>query len=609
MIRSFAIRSITRGHAAGLGILALMLGIASPALPQDPSQPGDPQAVAEPHAVPRGETRPAFVLPDVVVEGEDLSQLTGGLRLLELEVPNVSPQQKPLLVTPRSTGYRRRTIVSFRPELPPAAAAVRLRGLLRVAAEQGPGGSASLAYLPEAARPGLLWCDLRGWTKRVADHEQLEGSAGWFSAAPADDPHWRLGLAMRGLTRRWEPGPADSALRVLQASGFVEGRAHLLGGPAVVGLGLEAADARASWSDPAGGRSDEALSGRWAVADLGVTTGGSTRDLRRPRTSLAVDVRGGVIFAESPEQSQDAHPECRGHIAWRIPLNNGRVDLGLGGGGTRDEYLFGPHLVHHWRWQDNQLQMHVTVGPEVTYARELLLPGGGLPSYVTAARYAPKLTYGGLPAAMRRPGDVPGLAVVDPQLPPQRAWPRVAFELLVRREFGYLQAKASVAELKDPLSWRRVSSPSAPSGAVYRTASLADRWLTRLEAQGYWRFGKGSELRVAYAWTHDAEHASGQALLFVPEHELFAALDVQTGRILWGAGLHCRDKVSAGDGAPELDAFFALSGSVGWRFANGRLMLIAENLLNEEIVHYPGEGLGERWLRLAWEQSFHHSVP
>ncbi|MCK4306078.1 MAG: hypothetical protein KAY24_17695 [Candidatus Eisenbacteria sp.] len=576
-------------------------------------------ADSEPSPTAPREMRPAFVLPDVVVEGEDLSCLAGGTRLLEMELPGVKPRQEPLLVEPGPTGYRMRPSMPFQITRPPEARSPWARGLVRTTLESGPGGSASLAWLPWPNRPGLLWCDMAFWKDRLPDCDHQEGAVGWLSSGPVADPHARIGFGLRTARNRWDDprssrANADSSVRFVQVEGFWERMSQPYWLPAVISLRAAGGQVRTSWLEEitGGDGATRTETGSWIGAEMGMATRGSLSDLNalsRSRSRLESDLNIGVVRKTS-ERAPDStcnRLRGRGNLGWSFGCGSGRLGLGVGVGGEGHDWMVGPLLMYGARWQESGILLRAEVNPQTSYAEEMLAPGGVLASCVTSALYNCGTERGVVPEVMHRNVQLPGLARINPLLAPQRAWLHVSSELLLQRDDGWMRCKLTAADLRSPLSWQRL--PSAARFGVYETVNVKDRWLVRFESEGHWQIGPGIAGRMAYAWTHETEVSSDQPLLFLPAHELVSSLDGRLGSFLWGAGLHVRSRVAAGQGAEDLETILALSASVGWSLASMRVLLIGENLMDEEILYRPGDGVDGRWVRIALEYACSHSVP
>lgn len=646
------------------GGIGLGVSRADPAQEQQPadSQPSHPaqaDSIAASHSgedsLPAGdrgstlgeqaEERPAFMLPDIVVEGEDLSRLSGGIRLLELEIPGVKPGQEPLLVEPGPTRYRRRLAAPFQVVLPAIECSPLPRALLRVSAEKGPGGSVSLALPPSPAGPRLLWCDLSGWNNRIPDRDRMEAAIGCLLANAPGDPQTRIGFGVRAALDGWDENSADDGEQIQLYTGlFWERRKHVLGLPMVVG-----ARARGGWVStkavglgsgsslacmrPAYWTMPSEIKARWAGAEIGIATFGTLRDLKNlpaarrtagardeiPCSRAEIDLTVGIVGQRNPCDISDTSLRCRGHLGGSRTLGPGRIALGVAGGYGQDHGSLGPWVVYNAFWQESAVHLRTEIAPRILFAEEMLctdamlIPGAQHPTderFSRGHRFALEdggFKRGALPGMTRKGARLPTPAVVNPLLPPQRAWPRASGELLLQRDGGWVRLKARAEKLQNPLDWRQL--PSASRTDVYETVVRLDRWLTRLDTEAHWWVASTLEAQAAYRWTHDAGSSSEDALLFLPEHEFISSLVGHVGKLLWGLGLHLRSGTSAGDEAESLDGFLALCGSFGWSFDSARIFLVCENLLNDEIVYIPGDGEDGLWLRLVWEYSFFHQVP
>jgi len=551
--------------------------------------------------------RPSFLLPDLIVEGEDLSRFTGGMRDLEVAMPGVAPRQKPLLVGPEETSYRRRASLPATLTLPPPHVPHLTRGLLHVSLDASPGGEASLACLPSIGAPHFLWCDVEGWTDRLPDRDHLQGAGGWIWAPPGSDPSTRLAVRAHLARDRWgdRPSPFSDSTRAtgehrwLNAAATAEQRTTALGTPWVIRLRARGGEAQAAWEEPVTGGQvlRQEATGRWISADLGFRSVGSDE-----RSRPEVDAWAGVAGRESPADSNDTVLRWNGHLGFSHVFARGRLGLGIAGGGDDETDAIGPWIT----WQRSGWRMEIA--PRVTFSEEMFEgrpgPGDG-PVPESPGIFATRKAVSGYdPVTPRRYGRrFPTPSGFDPRLPPQRAWPRVASQLLVQGEAGWVRLDAEAAELKGVISWS-----SGRDG--YVLANQGEGWIYGAGAELLWRPGGGVEAHLAYTHTEwDAGDDAPDELTFLPRNELSAALRKRFGSLLAGLRLHWRGSVSAGEGMDPMERFVAVSATIGWSLPNARLIIVGENLSGEEVLYRPGDGCDDAWVRLVWEHTFSSPAP
>jgi hypothetical protein len=204
--------------------------------------------------------------------------------------------------------------------------------------------------------------------------------------------------------------------------------------------------------------------------------------------------------------------------------------------------------------------------------------------------------------------EVSSPSIIDPVLPPQKAWPRVACSLLRKQGRAELELEVEIAKLRDPFDWRAVPGTCAP--VLYATASSPPRWLALLGANVDWPVTGGVDIHLRYRWSQETAAGHGsRALLFFPEHEITSAIEMQAGMFLWRLSAHGRSRSEAGGDQDPTRAFLSCAGTFGVRFGNTRVSLVVENLLNEEIEYRPDETFAGRWFGIEWNHTFVESVP
>ncbi len=598
-----------------------------------PAQPAPAQAAAADSAgagargAP-GVRRPSFMLPDVVVQGEDLSRFTGGVRRLEVGIPGVMPQQRPVPVEPGPIAY----VPSW--ETPYAVLGPRLeegrpvRGLMRAAAASFGGGQLGCAWLPDVRGPLLLWSDLEGWDEQRPGVRRWSGRAGLIGAQPPLDPAQRLGLGLGTSGATWKSQRAASGARPVDggrqhwagAHGLWQRRARILGQPGVMALRGRIGQLRTSWDQPAG---DVDRTGRWAVAELSYS---APSDGEGSRPVMAA--RAGLARLRSPEREAAARARGELRLGLMRALAWGRVSAGAALAGDEEDRLLAPWLAVVWGGGRGAPLVRIEAAPQVVYAdevllgRETLMPGGAdFPGHLvhrleTLGADGLDLDLADRPGAERAGAGarLPRAAVGDPLLRGQTAWPRVLGEVLLRAGDGYLRLTAAACKLERPLGWAAVDSIERAAGGTvgagaHRLATLADRGVFGCQFESGWRLARDLALRARYAWTHDERRATSRALPFVPAHEGFIALSGDLGRLSWEGAAHLRDQAPAGAGRPRLDAFVNVTASAGWSFGASRVLVTIENLARDDIELRPGLGARERWIAVAWEQALSGGVP
>ncbi len=579
---------------------------------------------------PGGETRPTFLLPDVVVEGEDQSQLAGGMRFLDVEIPGVGPTEVPMAVEPGPTDYRRRYTLPFGFKLPPPHTTTLPQGLLRITGAGDPSAKVSGVYLPASASAQMLWIDLGAWRDRLPGRNHRHGSVGALLATPGAQPDTRVTVELRALRDSWgEDGrdtwSTDASHALFFARAVWEQRVRLWGLRSALGVRARGGRLATTWSqtnyDVAPTYSDQ--SSGWGGVELQLVEEGSDWSPRRfdrdAGTGPDVDLLVGVMNLADPWGGSETVLRWKGHVGLERGFGFGQLRLGLAGGGEGETHTLAPYLALQRAWRDRGLLLRAELAPRVSFAsdiicrpdvrlppessseREVLFHGEGISRLGAIERYD---RHAAVEAEDTR---LPTPTLFNPRLPAERAWPGLLTELVLLREHGWLHVTADLSELRDPLSWHRVDGTTG--APPYASASLETRWMAHIGLEGSGTLTRETYARLAYVWTYDEKSDSRQALLFVPEHELHASVHGRFGSFLWGTGLHARAREPAGDGAPAYGSFAALSAFVGWSFGNSDLGLTVENLFGSEITYRPGDGLTDPRVSVSWEHTFLRTVP
>jgi len=593
--------------------------------------------------------RPSFMLPDVVVQGEDLARFTGGVRQLEIGVPGVVPQQRPVQVDPAPSAYFPSWETPFNVLGPQRRERRAVRGLTRVMAASASGGQAGFALLPDPRGPIMLWGDLEGWDDAWPGVQRWAGRAGLIAAHPSLHPRQRLGVGLGTSGVAWASQRATLGRGAVAGGrqqwagghGLWQRQARLLGLPGVMALRGRIGQLHTAWDQPAG---DVHRTGRWVVGELAYTTPGASgqppnlcgqtlvpfgsASRGAQGTHPVVEVRGGLAHLRSPARRAETGARGAARLGLSHGLSVGRISAGAALAGDEDDHVVAPWLALATCGERGTPVVRIEVAPRVVYAdevllgREALMPGGAdFPTHLTGRLET--LAVDGLdldrvdrPGAARAGGGarLPRGALAEMRLRAQTAWPRVLGELLLRGGAGYLRLTAALAELECPLAWIPVDSVALAAGAVagagaYRLAEFPDRRVFDFLAESGWRLTRGLELRARYAWTHDEKHDTPQALPFVAEQEGFVALGGSLGRWSWEGAAHLRGAAPAGAGRPRLESFANVSASLGWSFGSARLLLRAENLRDEPIELRPGLGARSPWVEIAWEHVLTRGVP
>ena len=589
--------------------------------------------------------RPSFLLPDIVVEGEDLSHMGGGIRLLETSVPSVRPQQEPQLVSPGPSEYIHRSRSPLLVRLPGHARSARWRGFLHAEGASAPGGDLSGVLLPGSGGNQLLWGRAMAIRDRLPNARRMLGSLGWIVQDSPILPRTRLSVGA-DLQLDLTPGPPAAGEQEDLRSEFVHARLdlehrialgdhaltvsvmpfHLAGTAEMPGVGSDTTAAprkehRATWSGlglrltSAGGLFDR----RALLNEEGTRSFGYA--IARPALRVEYDVSGELVRAESrwnstpttpdlvPADSNRTHLRAAGRLGASLSIGFGRLALGLAGGAEGRETLLGPWAswVCHSPWLG--AHWNVLVAPAVSFAEqqlgagELLTLGDAPDREALPILFRAGLSADGSPVVpwRARISRRPASSIVDPMLPMQRAWPRLLGQMDLTRERTTVRIGLGAAKLEDVHEWRALPDSVGPGSYVLEAGE--ERWLARVECSCSWGISSIFELHWAYAGTWD-EAPGDRSLAFLPGHDLQIMAGRGRAGLMWGVGVHLRDRAPLqGDGFADLQAL------MGWSFSTGRLYLRADNLLGDDVVLLPGEGRDGAEVRLIWDQAFRQRLP
>ncbi len=585
--------------------------------------------------------RPAFLLPDVVVEGEDRSRLGGGIRVLEMEVPTVRPQQEPLPVDPGPSAYEHRRGMPFRIVLPARTSVPDWRGAFRVAPSSAPGLSATGVLLPGSADRSLLlgWLD---WHRdRLESNERLAGSLGYELRDSAADPRTRLSLGADGQREEWtlHAGGKDVG-EAADETRFFRGRLERrVGGASAWSsvLGVEPFYQRASLQRPVPRATDGARDenyraewggiagtidhvGRWdarpALRDNAARVFGERigRDALLPE----YHVRGEWLHATrewddpvltTAVDSSDSRLRWDARAGASLAWAGGRLVLGAAGAGFGEELFVGPWVGWARESAEATLAYRVEFRPVATFADQYLSLGewqshGEMPEREAFGLMGHRgLTRDGAPHAAWRSRICrqPAGAIVDPHLPMQRAWPRLTGKVILTRDTFHLSGGLAVARLEDPLTWQAVSDTTAEG--LYQLTTAENRYVARVECES--RYDPHPNLGLTWAYAASWDEGSGaDRLAFLPRNDLFVGVGRDRPGYLWGVGVQLRDD------APGLNKGFAsVSASVGYRFREGRVYVRGVNLTGEDVIYLPGRGRDDIEVQLVWEQALVRTSP
>lgn len=551
------------------------------------------------------ESKPTFLLPDVVVEGEDLSRLTGGIRLLDTDVPGVVPRQQPLVVGPAASRYLPRTALPFDFSTPVAKARREQSGWWRLGVEQEMGLSLAGAWLPGLSRRTLLWCDLERSDKRLPGLEQFDGVAGFLQVDDRENPVRKLGGMVKHIDSNQTPGlmnglnSGEIRQSLLSGQAFIEGLSKIGGWPGVRGIYLNGGATTSDFTRQ-NGKDDS----NWFGSALRFTSRQSSANLYDPKTVCTeIDMTVGLLSSSGSDLSTELDIRVNGFAGRSFYHNDFRYALGIGAVGDTDENQIGPWVYWRWTPRERSRQLYAEVAPAVLFADDLAM---GRNFYPNLNRTTGSFHPGYEPQVPAGRATLPFGARFNPQLSPQIAWPRLFCRFRSDQEQSWFQLTGEFAQLADPISWRQTAPNSR--NACFEPVSLEQRFAGYLQAELNRSIGRDLNLYVTYLWSYDAESDSAEALAFLALHQAAAYLTGQSGQWLWGGGVRFQgnsSSITVADQTPgKIDSWLSLTGFLGWRFGTGQLMLRGENLLDDDVLIQPGVGYQEPRLQIAWEQTF-----
>ncbi len=599
--------------------------------PEEAGAPEEP--ISGPARIP--EERPAFLLPDVIVEGEDLSRLGGGMRLLEMEAPAVRHQQEPLLLAPGPSAYQHRREIPFHIVFPPPASPRAWRGYLRLAPSSAPGASLAGILLPGQASRSLLWGRVDLHRNRLPESGRFVGSFGYLTRTASSHPRTRFSLGgevARGESKVHMSGvelgsAIDTDLHVRARLEHRFGQRSRGGTVVAVEPFLLASDTRRPVPRGAGVVRDEDYDARWSGVTVGLQRAGAWDDPRAlvseaeraygfriahravmPAYSLAgqlLRIRRTWQDPSDPAATDSAQTRARWEARVGVSARqaDGRLVVGVAGGGEGDDVLLGPWVG--WARRDGWWggSWRIELAPVVTHAErsshvgEMLTVGAGPEREPLECLHRRGLSRDGAPGVpwRARVSRRPAASAIDPHLPMQKAWPRMAARMGLAGDVAEISIGVAVARLQDPHSWR--AGRDSTDEAAYHLETFKDRYVARLEWAGHWHGHPDVQLGWQYAGTWD-EESGAQALAFLPRHELWIGLGREGRGWIWGLGAHLRAR------APGLaERFTAWHAILGYRFLDGRLYLRADSPASETVVWMPGLGRDQLEVQLVWEQA------
>jgi len=557
-------------------------------------------AVAE----PQEQARPAFVLPDIRVEGEDLSRLAGGVRLLPPDIPAIGPETEPQPIGVGPTRYRPRRSLPFVIDLPRPDHGTQTRALTRLRAAQGPWITVAGLWLP--TRRMLIAGEADVQRDRIPGREAQGMLLGAAHVAPGEHPAQRLAGALRFQQDEWQPHEGSlwqhNATKTVWR-GSLEGERRLRLARQDARAGLRLAGARGKTQVSPAGEPTAVWDGRWAAVRARLAAGPELADLRllAPRAraaaglgrdELAFDLLAAFVHRDETARAAEGEAEWLTRAGWLHARERLVWLAGAAAGGDGTDAVAGPWLQVRRGWPVRGLLLAVELGPSVTFAEERLTQPDRLP-----------------PAMLLRPADEPWLppwpapTLAATSIGAQYAWPRLSGELLWQGAQGWTWLEATWAHVRDPLDWE----PREVGGESYFVAPRAagDRAVWRFGCELRRRLGIRSAWHLEYRWMRDGEPAGGEgALHYLPEHRLRTGLSGYQGSWRWALGVVLASRTDRPAATPAATAFVDLEARVGWRFEHAVLSLVGRNLFGEPVATRFGEVDDARWFGLEWQQRF-----
>jgi len=545
---------------------------------------------------PGGDDKPAFLLPDVVVEGEDKSKLVGGARILEMDVPTVTPRQRPSAVEPGPSRYLRRLSTPFEMAVMPKPALPRSRGFFQSTFEQKGGFALAGALVPGQKERNLLWGQIASWGNRRADYEHLDTDCGWMAIAGGDRPNRKLGINLRGLADKLtSPGdaklPAD--LSLLSGRAWLARTIEIGQWPGIVDFAITGG--RAELETP-----KIQSTGSWAGIEATVGNRGSLDNLSLQSSRRAeVDLQIGLMNEAFSGVDDDLDFRWRGYLGHSFDLSGSLFGVGLGGGGDTEQTELGPFIMARTYSPEKRMMLKLVITPEVSFPQDYL---NGCSFFEGSPHPI------GIDRHLRQTGaTIPLVGGFNPQLSPQIAWPAMRLDLGLDNLNGQLSISGKIANLQNPYLWADLDA--AHAGRAFRMISGKDRIVANVAIERRQLLAPGLHLALFYKWSYDQEAKKYEAISYLAEHEARATIEARAERFLFGMSALYYGDASGSRGAvntepTQLDQFVDLSAFLGWSYSTGQVLLIAENLLSETTERLPGDGLLETRARLVWEQRF-----
>jgi hypothetical protein len=600
------------GHriAIALTSLALFSSLNSPAQSQveTPERSGASESSANaaveqlPGSTATTEVKPSFVLPDVVVEGEDMSRLAGGIRLLETDAPTVDPGQQPLVVNPSASRYLPRIQMPFDYTTPPPRVGKQTRGWLRLRGEQDLGLAVAAVWTPDETGRTLLWIDGERHEQRLPGYELTDGVVGFLHIDRPESPHRKMG-GMVKLIDGSNDGEFDPSQSFLSANLFIEGLSTIGGWPGIMGFDLSAARTTSDFTGVSGKQKSE-----WIGAMASISSQHCRENLYDPETARTeVDVTAGLLSSDASDLDTEIDIRVNGHMGRSFFRNDSRYAIGVAAVGDSKENQLGPWCYWRWTPREKSWLLYAEIAPAVLFADDLLMGRSFFPGYSdhrgsSHPAYAPQVPSGR--------ATYPFSAKFNPQLPPQRAWPRLLCRFRSDHNKNWFQLSGELAELTDPVSWRALGTDEVLTthNTYFESVSAARRLAGYLQAELSRIIAGDLSLYVSYVWSYDEESDSAEALTFQATHQASVYLTGQRGQWLWGGGMayrgESRSAAISGEIPGTIDSWVSLGAYLGWSLRAGRLIVHGENLLGDEAVIQPGIGYDEPRLKIGWEQTF-----
>ncbi len=594
-------RSHQSNRARGLSLLILLVfSLFSIAHSQGGNPPVEP--APGPAIDPDAENlellddKPVFLLPDIVVEGEDKSRLIGGVRILDLDIPSVTPRQQPLVVGPSPSHYNRRLSIPFELELTDKAASRRQHAFLHTSIAQHSAYTLSTAWLLGPERKTLLWGHANSWQDRQPDYEHISGNCGWMTIPDPDNPNRKIGFNAalisneRTIGDKTNSAPAGE-FSLLSAQLHLSREVMIQSWPGVVGFEVTGGKTVLESSQPS-------TTGSWLGFTTTIVNRGSRDNLLKSKVSGSeIDLQVGLITESFTDLDDQLAVRWRGHLGHDFVISQNRIGFGFGGGGNSDVTALGPFLMLENYSSDSGIQFRILITPQVIFPQDYITRSLSDTDEYQTQGIDEKLDLTELAA--------PALARINPFQHPQIAWPNMQFELNRSRGTGSFRLTGEIGQLQDPYAWVEIGGAAFPG--MYELETLKkDRIVSVVTLQHQQMLSQGLTLSLSYKWSYDEEANSAEAIPFRAEHQARASLEAKSGNFLFGSAMDYFGKATmlcsvSPPNVTRRDQYSHLSAFLGWNYRKGNLFLIAENLLNENTGRYPGSGDESTRGRLVWE--------